>query len=140
MSYNNKERAILKKYLEDGKIKVAFVVVFDSVFPTKPIFEKMLADDIFDPYIIVVPNASRSFKYQLDLYNEALTSLSEQYPGRVVGAFNCDEDEYLELHSEYSIMFFCNPYKHLVHPFHHIEYFFRQKCFAYLFKLWICRT
>lgn len=122
-SYKRKTLNVRNKYLKTKKIKVAFIVVFGSVFPTKPVFELMLKDDSFDPYIIVAPNVSQSFKYQTDLYKDTFDSLFAQYGERVVHGYNAENDSYLELKDEYGIIFFCNPYKHLVHEFHHIDYF-----------------
>ncbi len=121
--YKRKERKIHKLYKKNGKIKVGFIVVFNSVFPERPVFEKMLEDDVLDPYIIIAPNVSRTYQYQLDTYYEAFDNLSAEYPGRVVGGYDEKNDEYLELKDEYSVIFFANPYKHMVHPFHEIEYF-----------------
>lgn len=121
--YKEKASRIAEKYKERGKINVAFVVLFDSVFPTRPVFEKMLKDDMFNPYIIVIPNVYNSYKYQINLYKKGLDSLSAQYPGKVIGAYDISKDEYKKFGDTYSIMFFCNPYKHLVHPYHHVEYF-----------------
>lgn len=123
-SYREKAERIAENHRRTGqKIKVAFAVVFDSVFPTRTIFEKLLNDDVFDPYILMLPNVSNSYKYQINLYESGLKSLSEQYPGRVIGAYDAEKDEYAEFGDEYPVMFFCNPYKHLVHPYHHVEYF-----------------
>jgi len=122
-SYYGKERRIHRKFKKTGKIKVGFIVVFNSVFPERPVFEKMLKDDTFDPYIIVAPNVSRTYQYLLDTYYEAYNNLSAEYPGRVVGGYDEKSDTYLELKDEYSVIFFANPYKHLVHQYHEIEYF-----------------
>lgn len=122
-SYASKIARIRAIYKKNGKIKVAFIVVFKSVFPMRPIFEKMCADPCFDPYIIVAPNVSRTMKYQRDLYDDTYEGLKAEYGDRVIGGYDKQTDEYLELKDEYSIIFFCNPYKHLVHRYHEIEYF-----------------
>ena len=44
-------------------IKVAFLVVFDTVFPFWKVFESMFTDPVFDPYIVVVPNISQTHDY-----------------------------------------------------------------------------
>lgn len=121
--FNKKVKKLQQEFLLTKKIKVAFVVVFNSVFPTRPIFELMLQDATFDPYIVVAPNISRTYKYQMQLYNVAYDNLSREYPGRVINGYDKNQDTYLELKDEFSIIFFCNPYKHLVHPYHEIEYF-----------------
>jgi len=121
--YAEVERNLRKKFKKTGKLKVAFLVVFNSVFPTRPIFERMLKDNVFDPTVIVVPNVSRTMKYQVDTCLEAYDALSAQYPGRVILGYDFKTDTYLDLKEDYNILFFCNPYKHLVHPKHHIENF-----------------
>lgn len=122
-SYHKKERRIHRKYKKTGKIKVGFIVVFNSVFPERPVFEKMLDDDVLDPYIIIAPNVSKTYRYMMSTYDEAYNNLSAEYPGRVVGGYDEKSDTYLELKDEYSVIFFANPYKHLVHQYHEIEYF-----------------
>ena len=138
----NKEDEKIVKFLECQKsypekieiikgkevIKVAFLVVFKTTFPVRPVFEKMLHDSKFDPYIVVCPNVSRGKFYQKDLYRDTLSAMKEQYGNRVIGAYDENRDEYLELKDEYSILFFCNPYKILVHPFHDVEYFLDKPC------------
>ena len=113
---------------QNRRLKVAFLVVFNSVFPVRPVFENMLNDEVFDPYIIIVPNVSRTYKYMIDTYYEAYSTLKEQYGNRVIGGYDIDADEYLDLEDKYNILFFCNPYKHLVNPLHHVEYFLNKNC------------
>lgn len=122
-TYSKKQKEIHKIFQENGKIKVAFIVVFSSVFPTKSVFEKMIGDDVFDPYIIVAPNISRSYKYQIDTLNEAVEFFSQKYADRVISGYDRERDEYLDLASDYNVIFFANPYKHMVHPYHELEYF-----------------
>lgn len=107
----------------DGKIKVAFILVFNSVFPTRPVFEAMLKHPRFDPYIVIAPNVSRGHRYQMQVYNEAVTALTQQYPGRVIEGYCEQYDTYYELKDEYKLIFFCNPYPKLVHRFHGLDYF-----------------
>jgi|BioPla2DNA2_1021312.scaffolds.fasta_scaffold02521_9 hypothetical protein len=122
-SFKKKKRNITQQFKEYGQIKVGFLVVFGSVFPARPVFEKMLNDKHFDPYIIVVPCVSRSMKYQRDTYKESFKMLSEIYNDRVINGYNIKNNEYLDLKDDYSILFFANPYKEMVHPMHNIEYF-----------------
>lgn len=127
-SYRRKIKLIRRRIAEGKKIKVAYIVVFNSVFPVRPVFENMLNDAVFDPYIIVAPNVSRTYKYMIDTYKEALSALTEQYGDRVIGGYDIETDDYLELKDDYAILFFCNPYKHLVNPLHHVEYFLNKNC------------
>lgn len=121
--YREVECTIKSIYEKNGVIKVAYIIVFNSVFPCRPVFEEMCKDPAFDPYIIVAPNISGTYKYLLDTYTETFDALSEQYGGRVINGYDCDSDEYLELKDDYNIIFFCNPYKTMVNPYHEVEYF-----------------
>lgn len=121
--YKAKLERISQKARAEGKIKVAFILVFNSVFPTRPVFEAMLNSERFDPYIIIAPNVSRGHRYQMQVYNEALSALTQQYPGRVIGGYREQFDEYYELKDEYPIVFFCNPYPKLVNRVHALDYF-----------------
>lgn len=85
-----KYNAKLKRIRSNNKdqIKVAFLVIFDTVFPYKKIFELMLDDPFFDPYIIVVPTVSRSFKYQIDTMCKTYESFHLSYKERVILGFD----------------------------------------------------
>ncbi len=122
-AYPDKLERISQRAKSEGKIKVAFILVFNSVFPVRTVFEVMLDNDLFDPYIIVAPNVGGSHQYQMDLLNEAMDALSAQYPDRVISGYDEQKDEYLELGDNYPIVFFCNPYPNLVHRFHELQYF-----------------
>ena len=121
--YKQKLKRINVSAKAEGKIKVGFILVFNSVFPTRTVFEAMLKHPRFDPYIIIAPNVSRGHRYQMQVYNEALTALTEQYPGRVVEGYCEKYDAYYDLKDEYKLIFFCNPYPKLVHRLHSLDYF-----------------
>ena len=120
--YPRKVKQIVEAY-RDKKIKVGFIVVFKTSFPMFSVFEKMVDSERYDPYIIVAPNVSRSHHYKMSLLNDAYTTYHGKYPDRTILAYDSEKDQYLELGAEYPILVFCNPYKHLVHPYHEIEYF-----------------
>lgn len=122
-SYKKKKTAIIKKYKKQKKISVGFIVVFNSVFPIRPVFELMLNDNVFDPYIVVAPDVACPKKEKIATYNEAYYSLSKQYPGKVLHGYNSDMETYVEFKDKFDIVFFCNPYKSLVHKNHDISYF-----------------
>lgn len=121
-SYRDKVQRIAT-LIDKGRLKVAFIVLFDTTFPGKPLFELMLKDSAFDPYIIVVPNIAVSKEFASRVFNETLISLKEEYDDRVVAGYDRINDNYLELNDNYKIIVFANPYKTLVHPYHHVEYF-----------------
>ncbi len=135
--YPEKIKAIRKIYAENKVLKVAFLTIFDSVFPGQPVFEKMLAMDEFDPYIIVMPDVDkfRGFEYRINTYNKAYGEFSKRYgTEHVLHGYKVYEDEYLELGEEYPIVFFANPYENMAHPYHDLSYFLDKN----VLPLYIC--
>lgn len=127
---NVQEKYILtiKKLGRKKKIKVAFIVLFKTTFPTAQVFESMLENSLYDPYIIVVPNVFQTEEYKKTLYKETLEGLQKIYGDRVVGAYDMQNDIYKAIAGTYDIVFFNNPYKALVHPNHHIDAFINKQC------------
>lgn len=121
--FAKKVKAVKKLYKKQGKIDVGFVVLFKSVFNMRPIFEKMLKSEHFNPYIIVVPYVLGTMKAQMDLYNDTLDSLTADFGDRVIGGYDEVTDSYYDLRERFSVLFFHNPYGYEVHPLHHITHF-----------------
>ena len=48
--------AISEKVKSGGRVKVVFFVSAASMFPARPLFEVMLRDAAFDPYVCVIPD------------------------------------------------------------------------------------
>lgn len=122
-SYEQKLPAIRKAYEENGKLKAIFFVIFSSVFPTKPIFEKMLEDPCFDPYIMVTPDMQRSLEFKNETYQATFKELSEQYGDRVLHGYDVEDGFYVQPDSDYQLVFFNNPYSKMAYKFHHVTYF-----------------
>lgn len=118
-SYSEKIDQIRKQ----KKIKVGFIVIFKFTFPAKSVFELMINSSLFEPFILVVPNVSRSKQYQDKLYNDTLRTFKIKYKERVVGGYDAEKNEYVDFKDEYKILFFANPYRGLVHKFHDISNF-----------------
>ena len=57
--YKQVLKSLNKKRRQGQKIRVCFSVVYDSVFPAAPVFEQMLKEDVFSPFILVIPDAVR---------------------------------------------------------------------------------
>lgn len=122
-SYEAKLPAIRKAYEENGKLKAIFFVIFSSVFPTKPIFEKMLEDPCFDPYIMVTPDMQRSVDFKNETYQATFKELSAQYADRVLHGYDVEEGFYIQPDSDYQLVFFNNPYSKMAYKFHHVTHF-----------------
>ncbi|MBR2941764.1 MAG: hypothetical protein IKB82_00025 [Clostridia bacterium] len=118
---------VLKKRLkEEGKIKVGFVVLFSSTFTYRPIFEEMMRSDVFDPYIVVVPDVSRSEAFRNEQFARAVEELSAKYPGRVVQGYDPATGVHTDIGETYGVLFFANPYDGMVAPEYKVPRFWKS--------------
>lgn len=122
-SYESKLPGIRKAYEKNGKLKAIFFVIFGSVFPTQPIFEKMLEDPCFDPYIMVTPDMQRSEDFKNETYQATFRELSARYGDRVLHGYDVEDGFYIQPDSDYQLVFFNNPYSKMAYKFHHVTYF-----------------
>lgn len=121
--YPAKIEAIRQIYQEQKKLKAIFLVIFSSVFPTEPVFRRMLQDDRFDPYIMVTPDMERSAQHGREVYDATYRELSKKYGDRVLQGYDFKLQIGVEPGEEYQLAFFNNPYFHMAHEFHHVTYF-----------------
>lgn len=63
-----------KKIKQDKKLKVAFLVDTSSKFASRKLFSLMEKEELFVPYILVIPTTDG-----LELYNKTYNDLSNQY-------------------------------------------------------------
>ncbi len=135
--YSPKIEAIRKRFQEEKVLKVAFLTIFDAVFPGQPVFEEMLKHPAFDPYLIVMPDVdpARGLDYKYTTYRKSLAAFLERYGDEhVISGFDIDTETYLELHEDYPIVFFANPYANMAHEFHELNYFLDKN----VLPLYIC--
>lgn len=77
--YKNIIDLIHERICNRKKIRVGFLIIIDSVFPSRPLYEKMLHDDIFEPFIIIIPDIIRGEKNMFFQMEKAYTNLSKKY-------------------------------------------------------------
>ncbi len=119
----------IKKNSKKRKIRVLFTVVFDSVFPSEPIFKKMLNSDFFEPQILVIPDVIRGKKntfYQMNKTYETLLNRYKEY-NNVFKAYDENSKKYVDYRNKTDIVFFSNPYDNMTHLYYGIEYL-SKKC------------
>lgn len=96
---------IKKNIKANKKIRVGFIVNLASSFAARPVFEKMLNDDIFEPSIIVVPFASEgSEDFRISTYQTSLKQLSEKYQ-KVLAGYDVDKKEMIDYTDTIDIAF-----------------------------------
>lgn len=107
----------LKAKVNKGeKIRVSFYIV--EVFQYASLFEEMQKSDIFDPFIVVIPDVNRKEKMLQGLKN-SYNALKVKYDNVYIG-YDEEKDEYLDFSKKMDIVFFGNPYQGLVHNHHFI--------------------
>lgn len=112
-----------EKALDNKKIRVCFLVVFDSTFPAKPLFEKMLKDDVFDPRILIIPDVSRGIEHQFYQLKKSYETFASLYGKELVINSYCYENEtFIDYTNDFDIACFANPYDHMTNNLYTIDY------------------
>lgn len=68
-----------KKVARGQKIKVYFFIMFDAAFSARPLYEAMLAEKMFEPHLVVIPDISRGKKHKERNLRQAYAALSKKY-------------------------------------------------------------
>lgn len=114
-----------KKFSEKNKIRVAFLVVYDSVFASSPLYEKMLQDPLFSPFIVVIPDVARGYENMLYQMEKTFNNLSKKYENVLVG-YQKNADTYWDMANKCDLMVMVNPYDIMTHNNFSIAHF--AKC------------
>ena len=76
-------KAVRQKIENHSKVNVCFTVAMASMFPAKQLFEKMICDDLFNPFVLIIPDVrfgkDKIAASQLRCRDEMLKSYSEGY-------------------------------------------------------------
>lgn len=111
----------LKGRIRNGeKIRVCFFVMFDSAFAARPLFEEMMKDDLFDPFIVVIPDTSRGIEHMEFSFNQAYESLSKKYQNVFKGYEN---DKFYDFSKQIDMACFPTPYTGMTYKYFEVEHF-----------------
>lgn len=114
---------LLKLKIKGGqKIKVGFFVVFDSVFPARPLFEKMIDDEIFEPFIVVIPDVSRGYDNMLLHLEKSYNTFSQIYKN-IYMSYDKETNTLTDFKDKLDMVCFANIYDSMTHPIYSINYF-----------------
>lgn len=123
---NTQQLKILQKQVSIGKkIRVAFLVVFDSVFPAMPLYEKMKKDDHFDPFIVIIPDTLRGKDNMVKTQYQTYEYLAKKFKNDIDNikiAYNDKQDKYMDISNLCDISISANPYTKMTHRFYSVEY------------------
>ena len=110
----------LRLKLEAGeKIRVGFLVVFDSVFPMESLYRKMLKDDLFAPAIVVVQHKI----FGLNRMEKTYVALKKKYGDNVICGYNKETNEYLNFDNQFDLISTANPFDNYAHPLSSTKHF-----------------
>ncbi len=119
---NSRTLSKLRKELKTGrKIKIGFYVVFDSVFPAEKIYKECINDDLFEPFIFVIPDVSRGEANMWHQMDKTYATLSKKYKN-VRKSYDEKTKQFIDISDSVDMAFFANPYDGMTHEFYSIEY------------------
>ena len=109
-----------KKILNGEKIKVGFFVIYDSSFPAKPLFEKMLGDEMFEPFIVIIPDTLRGADNLLEQSDKTFDALSKQYRN-VYNSYDKNKKIMIDFNENFDIICTANPYDAMTYKYYQME-------------------
>jgi O-antigen/teichoic acid export membrane protein len=121
--FKNVLKILKKKVSEKKKIRTGFFVMFDSMFPLEPLFCLMQSDEMFEPFIVVIPNISYETENMFDQMNKTYNNLSKKYSD-VKRACN-GKREFINFSGLCDIACFSTPYDYSTHKYYRISYLSR---------------
>ena len=99
----NAKKNILNKIKEkisnNEKIKVAFLCIYDNVFQYSELYKKMLEDELFEPFILVIPDTLRGEEFMYSTLEKTFKTLSSQYPN-VYSSLDKETNEFIDFSNE----------------------------------------
>lgn len=111
-SFPDKIKLIAAKVKAGGKVKAVFFVSSASMFPAKPLFEKMLEDRRFDPYLAVIPDNRWKDGHTIEEMEACEKELSSWCPAESMIHIRPDEfDVWLDVLKDADIVCYPSPYE-----------------------------
>ncbi len=107
----------LKLKAKHSKIKVCFYVVFDSSFSAYSIYEKMFTDDMFEPFIVVIPDVARGNDNMLSQLEKTYNSLNSKY-NNVYMSYDYNTKSFTDYTDKIDIVCFANPYDNMTYKYY----------------------
>ncbi|MCR5164830.1 MAG: CDP-glycerol glycerophosphotransferase family protein [Thermoguttaceae bacterium] len=107
-------------------IRVGFFVTMDSIFPLQSLFERMLDDPFFEPYIIVAPPCTYDKEFEIENGRRTWETLVKRYgEDRVWRGFDWETNTYHDYSPRLDMVGFNYPY-HVVHPYFYVSYLYHE--------------
>lgn len=113
----------LKKKVKAGKkIRVCFFAMIDAAFAYEPLYEAMLKDKMFVPFIVVIPDTSRGKKHRNLIFSQTFSYFSKKYKN-VFKGYDTQTNQYHDFSNNSDIVCFANPYEGMTSNIFEINYY-----------------
>lgn len=107
------------------RIRVAFFVVYDSVFPSRNLLQLMRSDPLFEVKLIIIPDVLRGKENMLVQIDRCLTSFKD-LDAEVLSGYDKSTDAFQDFSNEFDIVYMSNPYESMTHEYFRLSYLLQR--------------
>ena len=122
-------RSLRQKVKNKEKINVGFFIVYDSVFPAEKLFNKMLQNDLFNAFIVVIPDIKRGDENKFYQLNKTYNNLSKKYK-KVYSAYDEKLKKFINFRDKCDLVCMANPYDTITDTLYTNKYI-SEKCLTF---------
>jgi hypothetical protein len=102
-------KILRERVKERGKIRVCFFVAFAQKFAARPVFEKMLDDPIFDPFIVIIPKLFR--EDWSSLIGQTYKAMAKKYPSaKIYPSYDKKAKKFMDISGRADLVFIADGY------------------------------
>ncbi len=107
------------------KIRIAFFVVYDSVFPSKNVMHMLADDPLFDVKVILIPDILRGSDNMTSQLQKSLASFSI-FSSPVLSGYDFDKNSFIDFSMDFDIVVMSNPYEEMTHEYFRLSYLIKR--------------
>ena len=113
---------VREKVKKGEKIKVAFFVLYESVWKYDGVYKLMEESTLFEPSIFICPVVNKGEEHMVENITNAFVYFSSR-GYNVVNTYNQMNNSFLDVKKEYDpdIIFYTNPYENIIHSKYYID-------------------
>lgn len=124
-SYEQSISALKEKVNGGHKIRVAFFVIYDATFPARYVFERMLNDSFFEPFIVVIPDTLRGDENMFFNLKKTYQYLSSCYDN-VYWSYDFEKNKFIDFSDKIDLFCTANPYDDMTYDYYRVQYLATQ--------------
>ena len=112
---------LMRGLVQERKLRVAFLVIYDSVFPAEAVFRTMRESRVFEPSLYVIPDTMRGEQNMLDQMCRTYRRLRDKY-GTVTLPYDMESRTFTAIDGEFDLFCSANPYDSMTHANYSIRH------------------